>query len=620
MKSLSFGKKLLLSLISVTLISLGIMIFLVSSYSYTNSESDAKAYIRELASKNAHEINNTLEKAITVTTSLSSKYTSALEHNEKISKDGTISYFKSVLTHNPFILGIWFAFEDNSKFYEVGIDEKNPNYYTKSGAFQPYVTRGSNNDFVIQPGSEFDITSEWIALPYEQKTITITKPYKYPVNGKDVLMATISAPVFKDGKFLGAVGVDFSLDSFNKKVNEIKLFETGYGILVDSYGSVITHPIDKNLGKNLKDISTNKDVLAVLEKTSKGENYDFYAQNLKTGKDSFFHSSAFEFGNSGKYWSFIVSAPEEEFLVNAKFIKNFSIISGIVVLLVLILVVLVSIRVLNRNLDLIKNGLDDFFKYLNKQTNQTTSIKINSLDEFGQMALQINKNVEAIQENINKENLLIENVKNVVNEVNKGFFIKRIENSSNTASLNELKVLINQMLDTLQNFVGKDINKLQAVLLEYSKANFINKLDENSGTIGKEISSLNEMITEMLKDNKLGGLKLENSSKELSQNVETISKNATSQAASLEETAASIEEITSNIKNTNEKAQEMLRISSDTKNSALKGKELATKTVSSMDEINEQVNAINEAITVIDQIAFQTNILSLNAAVEAATA
>jgi glycogen synthase len=39
-----------------------------------------------------------------------------------------------------------------------------------------------------------------------------------------------------------------------------------------------------------------------------------------------------------------------------------------------------------------------------------------------------------------------------------------------------------------------------------------------------------------------------------------------------------------------------------------------------MDEISKKVKAINEAITVIDQIAFQTNILSLNAAVEAATA
>ena len=38
-----------------------------------------------------------------------------------------------------------------------------------------------------------------------------------------------------------------------------------------------------------------------------------------------------------------------------------------------------------------------------------------------------------------------------------------------------------------------------------------------------------------------------------------------------------------------------------------------------MEDINTQVNSINEAITIIDQIAFQTNILSLNAAVEAAT-
>ena len=48
--------------------------------------------------------------------------------------------------------------------------------------------------------------------------------------------------------------------------------------------------------------------------------------------------------------------------------------------------------------------------------------------------------------------------------------------------------------------------------------------------------------------------------------------------------------------------------------------DLAKQTTKSMDQSNEQVTAINEAISVIDQIAFQTNILSLNAAVEAATA
>ena len=64
----------------------------------------------------------------------------------------------------------------------------------------------------------------------------------------------------------------------------------------------------------------------------------------------------------------------------------------------------------------------------------------------------------------------------------------------------------------------------------------------------------------------------------------------------------------------------MTEYSHELSNSANSGQELAKSTSNAMDEINEQVTAINEAITVIDQIAFQTNILSLNAAVEAATA
>ncbi len=68
---------------------------------------------------------------------------------------------------------------------------------------------------------------------------------------------------------------------------------------------------------------------------------------------------------------------------------------------------------------------------------------------------------------------------------------------------------------------------------------------------------------------------------------ELVSKNTISQAVLLEE-------ITSNIKNTNEKTQEMLRISSETKALSIKRKQLSAKTVSSMDKINKQVNAINE--------------------------
>ncbi|WP_457807107.1 methyl-accepting chemotaxis protein [Aliarcobacter cryaerophilus] len=64
----------------------------------------------------------------------------------------------------------------------------------------------------------------------------------------------------------------------------------------------------------------------------------------------------------------------------------------------------------------------------------------------------------------------------------------------------------------------------------------------------------------------------------------------------------------------------MAKLSDGVIRSSKDGENLANQTTNAMDEINNKVNMVNEAIAVIDQIAFQTNILSLNAAVEAATA
>ncbi|XPV53762.1 MAG: methyl-accepting chemotaxis protein [Halarcobacter ebronensis] len=237
------------------------------------------------------------------------------------------------------------------------------------------------------------------------------------------------------------------------------------------------------------------------------------------------------------------------------------------------------------------------------------------------MALDINTNIEKVKKGIDEDNKLISDVKSIVNKVSDGHLEDRINSSTSNDSLNELKSLLNDMLNNLEGLVGKDLNKISDVLAKYTQRDFTAKLnEEESGKIGKELIEMNRMIISMLQDSQRDGISLQASSNELTASVQTLSSNATSQAASLEETAASIDEITSNIESTSQKAQEMLKISNDTKNSANQGKELASNTVHSMDEINETVHTINEAITVIDQIAFQTNILSLNAAVEAATA
>ncbi|QKF76988.1 Cache sensor-containing MCP-domain signal transduction protein [Arcobacter defluvii] len=619
MNKLNFGTKLLLILVSTSIVSLSLMIYIVSSYSYENSRNDAQHYINELAKKNALDIRNTLDKAIVISNTISNKYESAIEHHEKLSKEGTIKYFKSLLEQNKFILGVWFTFEDGTLVYEKNDGTDKENYYTKKGAFQPYVVRNSDGSFNIEPSSDFNINSEWINLPYKNKQVSITQPYDYDINGKKVLLTTVSSPVYFQGKFIGAVGVDFSLDSFNKKVNEIKLFDTGYGTVVDAYGKIISHANPENLGKSLKDLTKNENILKSLEMSKKGEDYSYLAKNLKSGEDSYSYAYPFEFGETKNYWTFIATVPEKEYLKQSNFIRNFSIVSGLIVLVVIVLVLIYSMRILNKNLTTIKNGLLDFFSYLNKESKVAKSIQIDSLDEFGQMAKMINENIKKTEKLIIQDNDLIEDVKRVVNEVKNGKFNKRIEKSTENENLEELKNTFNEMLETTKNSVCEDVNNVIKVLDNFAKLDFRGRIDDK-GNISVGINNLAQIINTMLKENKTNGLTLDESSDILLANVDKLNISSNEAAASLEETAAALEQITSNIRNNTQNIAKMASYSNSVTKSASDGEKLANQTTQSMDEINNQVNLINEAITVIDQIAFQTNILSLNAAVEAATA
>ena len=131
---------------------------------------------------------------------------------------------------------------------------------------------------------------------------------------------------------------------------------------------------------------------------------------------------------------------------------------------------------------------------------------------------------------------------------------------------------------------------------------------------------MTNIIVNNLKENRANSEKLELNSQELLSNVNSLNDNSNSAAANLEQTAAALEQITSNTSNNTNNIVKMSSFAKDLTTSTLEGQKLAQETTSSMEDIDKQVTSINDAITVIDQIAFQTNILSLNAAVEAATA
>jgi methyl-accepting chemotaxis protein len=173
--------------------------------------------------------------------------------------------------------------------------------------------------------------------------------------------------------------------------------------------------------------------------------------------------------------------------------------------------------------------------------------------------------------------------------------------------------------------LGAKFNELDKALISYGNAKFDYTFDikNTSGTIGSIIfgtKAIGSNISELLATIMLSGQKLSENIEVLSSSANSLSKSANEQAVSLEETAAAVEEISTNIQSSSDSVKSMALLSEEVMSSATNGQELASQTAIAMSEINNEVSSINEAISIIDQIAFQTNILSLNAAVEAATA
>ena len=207
-------------------------------------------------------------------------------------------------------------------------------------------------------------------------------------------------------------------------------------------------------------------------------------------------------------------------------------------------------------------------------------------------------------------------------KIEQGIFKCRITSNTDNPMMMTLKVNMNKMLDEMQ----KTMDDLAKTLRAYATDDFRDNISVNPNMkeemldLINSVNILGESLSKNAKTNLLNGEHLQSNASTMTNSVNNLADKANQQAASLEQTAAAVEEITSITRNNSTNASKMSELGKKVNNEVANGMQLAHKTSEAMDSIDEQVSAINEAIEVIDQIAFQTNILSLNAAVEAATA
>jgi methyl-accepting chemotaxis protein len=555
--------------------------FLILGYKDASSKFQSEASLVKkdesaLAKQTAKFINDYLQSKITVVNSVSD-----MIENKNLTIENKVLINQLMLGNKAGdFASMYLGLEDSGDLIKF------------DGDFKSIATM--NYDSRIRP---------WYKQAVATQTSGVTEPFID--NTTKRLVITVFAPYKKDGKFIGVVGANIFLDTVVNEILNLKLGDGGFAYLLSKEGNILIHKDKKLLNKESN-----------LFKNIKTQDDDKFSEANESGVDKLIAYSKVSIPS----WYLVVELEKDSIF---KEIKN-NILKNVFIYIALLIVILVLIYILLKKLlnpiNTLEDGLNNFFEYLKGKKNTVESLNIKTNDEFGNMARKIDEEIEFVKEGIEKDKLLIENVKEVVNKIKNGNLDVQVEKISSKESLNELKDILNEMIKVIGKNVNNDINTILSALENYSKLDFVNNIDNATGEVSKGLNGLCDIINGMLRENYQLGLTLENNAKQLLENVDTLNRSTTDTAASLEETSASIEEITSTIIENTQNISQMVVYSNNLLKSIGSGQTLAKLTVESMNEINEQTSAIADAITVIDQIAFQTNILSLNAAVEAATA
>ncbi|QNM92566.1 methyl-accepting chemotaxis protein [Aliarcobacter cryaerophilus] len=276
----------------------------------------------------------------------------------------------------------------------------------------------------------------------------------------------------------------------------------------------------------------------------------------------------------------------------------------------------------NKDLENIDKYFQQLIDFLSYEKNEFEYIESTGNKKVDDMFKRWNQQIKSFDKRAKDDMRVLGEIVLTADKVEKGIYKSRITASSENPTIHTLKNTLNKMLSSIDDATSRILR----VVNSYTNDDFtdyirvVDNYKDDMKLLMESINILGKELGNSARNNYYNGETLEKSSSTMTNSMNNLATKANEQAASLEQTAAALEEITSITRNNTQNATKMGELGQIVKKSVQTGEELASKTAISMDEINEKVKAINSAITVIDQIAFQTNILSLNAAVEAATA